>query len=97
MIRKPPSFRGANLDNARSWAGRRPATAQGKPIIGETPYRNLSLNVGHGALGFTLACGSARPISDFIDEKPAALDATPLLSGLFTEDISGHLSLRTII
>lgn len=71
----------ADLDNAQSWAGLRPATAQGKPIIGKTPYRNLSLNVGHGALGFTLACGSARLIRDFIDEKPAALDATPFALG----------------
>jgi len=29
------------------------------PIIGPTRVRNLWLNVGHGALGFTLATGSA--------------------------------------
>jgi len=42
------------------WAGLRPATPTSMPIIGSTPYDNLLLNVGHGALGFTLAMGSAR-------------------------------------
>jgi len=35
----------------------------GVPIIGATAYRNLWLNVGHGALGFTLACGSAQRLA----------------------------------
>ena len=42
-----------------TWAGMRPATPTGVPIIGPTRVRNLWLNVGHGALGFTLATGSA--------------------------------------
>ncbi|REG45520.1 glycine/D-amino acid oxidase-like deaminating enzyme [Paraburkholderia sp. BL6669N2] len=41
------------------WIGLRPATPRGTPIVGPTHYRNLWLNVGHGALGFTLATGSA--------------------------------------
>lgn len=41
------------------WTGLRPATPRGTPIVGPTRYRNLWLNVGHGALGFTLATGSA--------------------------------------
>jgi D-amino-acid dehydrogenase len=41
------------------WFGLRPATPRGTPIVGPTRYRNLWLNVGHGALGFTLATGSA--------------------------------------
>ena len=48
------------LNHAQPWAGLRPATAQGKPIIDRAPgYNNLWLNIGQGALGFTLACGSA--------------------------------------
>jgi D-amino-acid dehydrogenase len=42
------------------WAGLRPSTPTSLPIIGATPYVNVLLNVGHGALGFTLAMGSAR-------------------------------------
>ncbi|WP_396430987.1 D-amino acid dehydrogenase [Limnohabitans sp.] len=43
------------------WAGMRPATPTGLPVIGRQANgpRNLYLNAGQGALGFTLACGSA--------------------------------------
>ena len=43
----------------------RPATPTGLPIVGRrapAPY-NLLFNTGHGALGFTLAFGSARRIA----------------------------------
>ena len=39
--------------------GLRPATPEGTPLIGRSGIDNLWLNVGHGSLGFTLACGSA--------------------------------------
>jgi D-amino-acid dehydrogenase len=42
------------------WAGLRPATPTSVPIIGRAPrWANLWLNAGHGALGLTLAAGSA--------------------------------------
>ena len=45
----------------KPWAGLRPATPTARPIIGRHTKapRNLLFNVGHGALGFTLAFGSA--------------------------------------
>ncbi len=46
------------------WAGRRPATATGRPIIGATRVKGLWTNVGQGALGWTLACGSADELAD---------------------------------
>jgi D-amino-acid dehydrogenase len=61
---------------ADEWAGLRPATPHGMPIIGPTPIRNLWLNVGHGALGFTLATGCARLLADLIARRPAAIDCT---------------------
>ena len=51
---------------ATSWAGLRPATPSNVPLIGRTRYRNLFLNTGHGTLGWTLACGSARAAADLI-------------------------------
>lgn len=42
------------------WNGLRPMTPNGRPILGPTRIRNLWLNTGHGPLGWTLACGSAR-------------------------------------
>mmetsp|Transcript_2788 Transcript_2788/g.3998 ORF Transcript_2788/g.3998 Transcript_2788/m.3998 type:complete len:409 (+) Transcript_2788:1124-2350(+) len=56
------AFPGIDFENGKQWAGLRPATPTGVPIIGESGYQNLHLNVGHGALGFTLACGSAKRI-----------------------------------
>jgi D-amino-acid dehydrogenase len=44
----------------RAWAGLRPATPTSIPIIRRMRRRsNVYLNVGHGALGLTLAAGSA--------------------------------------
>jgi D-amino-acid dehydrogenase len=69
---------GLNLDGAQAWAGLRPATPASKPIIGAAPMaRNLWLNIGHGALGFTLACGSAALLASLINGQPAAIDARP--------------------
>ncbi len=48
------------------WAGLRPMTPEGTPILGQTRYRNLFLNTGHGHMGWTMSCGSARIITDII-------------------------------
>jgi D-amino-acid dehydrogenase len=48
------------------WAGLRPATPSNVPVIGATRYPNLFLNTGHGTLGWTLACGSARALAALI-------------------------------
>lgn len=53
-------FPGAcDLQQPASWAGLRPATPDSLPIIGPSRVSNVFLNIGHGALGFTLAAGSA--------------------------------------
>ncbi|MDB5931573.1 MAG: FAD-dependent oxidoreductase [Polaromonas sp.] len=50
------------------WAGLRPATPTALPIIGRQARApaNLIFNVGHGALGFTLAFGSAGRVADLL-------------------------------
>lgn len=45
------------------WAGLRPATPTAVPIAQQAGARNLWLNVGHGALGFTLAFGTATKLA----------------------------------
>ena len=47
------------------WAGLRPATPTALPLIGRHPKgpENMLFNVGHGALGFTLAFGSAARVA----------------------------------
>jgi D-amino-acid dehydrogenase len=61
----------ADYGNAEAWAGLRPATPNSAPIIGATRYGKLWLNVGHGPLGFTFACGSARILADLLGGAPA--------------------------
>jgi D-amino-acid dehydrogenase len=70
---------GTLSDRARlsPWAGLRPATPTGVPIIGSSPLDNLYLNVGHGALGWTLACGSATLLGDQIAGRAPPIDDTP--------------------
>jgi D-amino-acid dehydrogenase len=40
--------KGGDLSRAQFWTGLRPATPDGTPVIGATPFRNLYLNTGHG-------------------------------------------------
>jgi D-amino-acid dehydrogenase len=59
----------ADYDSVTPWAGLRPATPNSAPIIGHSPYRNLWLNIGHGPLGFTFACGTASLLADLVQGK----------------------------
>ena len=59
-----------------AWAGLRPARPDGKPLIGRTPVRGLWINAGHGALGFTLAAGSAGVLADRIAGRPSPISDT---------------------
>ena len=45
------------------WAGLRPATPTAVPIAQQAGARNLWINTGHGALGFTLAFGTAAQLA----------------------------------
>ncbi|VTU26734.1 D-amino acid dehydrogenase small subunit [Variovorax sp. SRS16] len=49
------------FDALHPWTGMRPATPTGVPIVGrlDGAPSNMLFNTGHGALGFTLAFGSA--------------------------------------
>jgi len=59
------------------WTGLRPATPDSRPIIGWSPRPGLFLNTGHGALGWTLACGSARLATDLLLSRPPPVPTTP--------------------
>ena len=61
-------------EQAVYWTGLRPMTPDGPPLLGPTPYRNLFLNTGHGSLGWTLACGSARAVADLVSGGKPAID-----------------------
>ncbi len=69
---------GGDIDRAEFWTGLRPSTPDGPPVVGGTRYRNLWLNTGHGTLGWTMACGSARYLADLIDGREPAIDSEGL-------------------
>src|SRR5258708_27589572 len=53
-------------------------TPDGPPVIGATRYSNLHLNTGHGTLGWTMACGSARVLADQLSRRKPHIDASEL-------------------
>ena len=60
------------------WAGLRPVTPDSAPIISDTKYANLYLNTGHGTLGWTMSCGSAKAVADLISNKTPDISLTGL-------------------
>lgn len=74
-------FPGAcDYDAPAYWAGLRPLTPSGVPYIGKSAFRNLYLNTGHGTLGWAMACGSGRVISDIVSGRAPDLEASMRMS-----------------
>jgi len=73
--------RGGDVSKAQFWTGLRPMTPDGTPIIGPSPYDNLFLSTGHGTLGWTMACGTARVMADLVSGRKAEIS----LEGLTLE------------
>lgn len=72
-------FGGGDLAEATSWTGLSPCTPDSTPIIGRAdPFSNLWLNTGHGMLGWTMACGAARVVSDQISGLQPEIPALDL-------------------
>ena len=53
-------------------------TPDGTPVIGASKLSNLFINSGHGTLGWTMACGSARVIADIVSGRPAEIDVSDI-------------------
>ena len=69
---------GADYERPKYWAGLRPMTPDCAPILGRGRHHNLLFNPGHGSLGWTMACGTARITADLLLRQPPGTD----LSGL---------------
>ena len=48
------------------WAGMRPVTPDCRPRVGATAVEGLYLNVGHGVLGWTLACATGHDVASAV-------------------------------
>lgn len=77
-------FPGGNLTEASFWTGLRPMTPDSTPIIGKTRFKNLFLNTGHGTLGWTMACGSGKLISDIVLDHKTEISTEGLSLGRYS-------------
>jgi D-amino-acid dehydrogenase len=60
---------GGDYDRLEYWAGLRPMTPEGTPILGFGRHRNLCYNTCHGHMGWTMACGTAAIVADLIGNR----------------------------
>ncbi len=69
---------------ARAWAGLRPSTSDGLPLIGAVPgLDGLFLATGHGMLGVTLAPATASALAPLVLEGRAAPELEPFAPARF--------------
>lgn len=61
-------------DNVQVWQGAQPSMPDSTPIIGQSGIAGIWLNLGHGASGWALACGSARALADSINGRTPQID-----------------------
>lgn len=77
---------GLELRHTEFWAGLRPMTPDGPPVLGATPWPGLFLNSGHGSNGWTQACGTARIVADIVGGRVPAIDMEGLTGERFGID-----------
>jgi len=63
-----------DFDRGEYRACLRPMTPHGPPILGLGRHRNLFFNSGHGHMGWTMACGTARIVADLMCGRMPELD-----------------------
>ncbi len=84
--------KGGDVSNASFWCGLRPMTPDGTPIVGPTPYANLTLATGHGTLGWTMAAGTGRIVADLLSGRAPEISLDGLTMARYRAAFSGHRS-----
>ena len=74
---------GLDFDDVAFWAGLRPMTPDGPPILGKTRWRNLLLNSGHGSNGWTQSCGTGKIVADIVNGRQPDIDIEGLTLARF--------------
>lgn len=70
---------GGDYSRPEYWAGLRPMTPTTVPILGPARYQNLYVNTGHGHIGWTMSCGSAKITADLIAGRAPDIDTEGML------------------
>jgi D-amino-acid dehydrogenase len=71
----------ADYEAGRFRACLRPMTPDGPPILGYGRQRNLLYNTGHGHMGWTMACGTAKIAADLMGGRTPELPLTGMEVG----------------
>ena len=72
------------LEIKETWAGLRPTTPDGLPIIGFSPrHANLLLASGHAMLGLSLGPGTGQVVAEIANGTKASFDLSPLKAERF--------------
>ena len=66
------------MGQSQHWVGTCAALPDGLPLLGASGLPGVWLNLGHGDLGWALACGSARVLADTLSGRAPAIDTTGL-------------------
>jgi D-amino-acid dehydrogenase len=77
----------AHYDQGEYRACLRPMTPDGPPILGKGRHQNLFFNVGHGHMGWTMAFGTARTVTDLMMGRKPSLE----LEGLTPRRAAGGM------
>jgi len=85
LLRVVREFIPRGMDETRVdfWAGLRPMTPDGPPILGPTRWRGLFLNSGHGSNGWTQACGTSRIVASLVAGRTPDIDLEGLTGERF--------------
>lgn len=65
---------GGGKDSVQEWQGAQAMTPDGSPVLGESGVPGVWLNLGHGAHGWAMACGSARVLADLVQGQTPGID-----------------------
>lgn len=63
--------------SVQEWRGVQAMLPDGPPLVGESGVPRVWLNLGHGSIGWTMACGSARALADQILGRTPEIELTP--------------------
>ena len=66
-------------NKAELWAGLRPMMPGSVPVHGRARFDNLFLDTGHGHVGWTMACGSGKFVSDLVAGRTPEIDPQGLV------------------
>ena len=67
------------LDVKETWAGLRPTTPDGVPIIGKSPnHDNLFLATGHAMLGLSLGLGTGQVVAELLNGQEPAVSLSAM-------------------